>query len=365
MNFRVAKAVRTGYRKVREKVPVETGNYPYVTARLKAKKALLIPDDIYAKMLQMEIPQIARLIGEGEYKQEVLRLGARYSGVDLIETATAQNLARVYTQIIGFSEGHLKFMISQYLGRWDVRNVKTILRGKLYGAPTGEITDDLIPAGSLGMDYLSELAAMDSIGEIFESMKGTMFERALASIGKQPSELTNLAVYEDSLAQEYYRALLDAIPPSTFGSKLFRRFVQQEIDFLNVKTLLRLWAQKVRLDREVFLDGGLDLTRDDLNEMLGLEKAALLKRLSDYPFYDEVAEDLKSFPEAGVSRLMRKLEKYHIVHAAENAHLYPLTIVPVLEYIISKQREVQNIRIIARGKQSGLSTELIKELLVI
>ena len=362
---RVAKAVRTGYKKVRDMIPVETGNYPYVTARLKAKRALLIPDEMYAKMLQMQIPQIARLLGEGEYKQELLHLGARMSGVDLIEAATAENLARVFTQIIGFSEGHLKFMISQYLGRWDVRNVKTILRGKLYGASTSEIIDDLIPAGSLGREFLEELAAMDSVGTVFQALKGTIFERALASIGKQPSELANLAEYEDALSQEYYQSLLDAIPPSTYGSKLFRRFVKQEIDFLNLKTLLRLWAQNVKLDREIFLDGGLDLARDDLDAMLELEKPALIDRLSEYSFYDEVADDLKTFPEAGVSRLTRKLEKYHMVHAAENAHLYPLTVVPVLEYIVSKQREVQNVRIIARGKQSGLSTDVIKELLVI
>jgi V/A-type H+-transporting ATPase subunit C len=365
IDTRIARAVRSGYKRVREKVPIETGNYPYVTARLKAKRALLIPDEMYAKMLQMEIPQIARVLGEGEYKQELLHLGARLSGVDLIEAATAENLARVFTQIIGFSEGHLKFMISKYLGRWDVRNVKTILRGKLYGASTSEIIDDLVPAGSLGREFLSELAAMDSVGMIFRALEGTMFEKALASTGKQPSELANLAEYEDALSQEYYQTLLDAIPPSTFGSKLFRRFVQQEIDFLNLKTLLRLWAQKVRLDREVFLDGGLDLNRDDLDAMLELKKPALISRLSEYYFYDEVVDDLKSFPEAGVSHLSRRLEKFHMVHAAENAHMYPLTIVPVLEYIVSKQREVQNVRIIARGKQSGLSTDVIKELLVI
>ena len=74
---RVAKAVRTGFKRARERVPIETGNYPYVTARLKAKRALLIPDEMYARMLQMEIPQIARLLGDGEYRQELLHLGAR------------------------------------------------------------------------------------------------------------------------------------------------------------------------------------------------------------------------------------------------------------------------------------------------
>jgi len=362
---RISKAFSLGLRKTRDRIPVESGNYPYVTARLKAKKSLLYPKDMYAKMLQMEIPEIARIIGEGEYKPEVLRMGTRLSGVHLIEAATAENLARIFTQIINFSEGHLKVMVHEYLDRWDVRNIKTIFRAKLYGAPTQEIIDRLVPAGSFTDKFLYELAGMDGMGPIFEALEGTIFDRALNYLGKEPADLTRLAEYEDALSHVYYEELLDAIPPSTFGSRLFRRFVQREIDLLNLKTLLRLWTRGVKLEREVFLYGGLEMTRDDLHAMLAMDQAELINRLSELSFYDEIAEDLGAVREVGVSGLFRKLEKYHLVHAVEQAHLYPLSVIPVLDYIVSKEREVQNLRIIARGKESGLSTEMIKGLLVI
>ncbi|MCE5295575.1 MAG: V-type ATPase subunit, partial [Euryarchaeota archaeon] len=46
-------------------------------------------------------------------------------------------------------------------------------------------------------------------------------------------------------------------------------------------------------------------------------------------------------------------------------HVYPLSVLPIVDYMIRKKNEVDNIRVIARGKQSGLDVEQIKKLLVV
>src|SRR6267143_6220031 len=132
-------------RRITKRIPIESGNYPYVTARVRAKKGALLSADVYERMLQMEIPQIARVLSEGAYKEQILALATKASGVDLIELATSRNLAAVYTQIIGFSEGELRQMIGWYLDRFDVQNVKTIVRGKLFGASAAEVLEDMVP----------------------------------------------------------------------------------------------------------------------------------------------------------------------------------------------------------------------------
>src|SRR5947209_19105010 len=83
------------WRRVTRWIPIESGNYPYVTARVRAKKAALLLPDVYERMLQMEIPQIARILSEGAYKAEILALATKASGVDLIELATSRNLGPV------------------------------------------------------------------------------------------------------------------------------------------------------------------------------------------------------------------------------------------------------------------------------
>lgn len=355
------------YRRVRwlrERIPIESGNYPYVTARVKAKRALLLPEETYGRLLQMSIPEVARFLGEREYKEEMVALGARYSGVDLIEMATSRNLARTYTQIYEFCEGALRTMVARYLDRWDLQNVKTIVRGKVHGASQREIEEDLVPAGSFSEEFLQDLVDAESLDEAFRDLAGTIYAQALDILGEKPRQVENWAAWEDLASKLYYQDLLASIPPATEANRLMREFVEREIDIVNLKTLLRVWAARAMFDRDIFLPGGAELEVEDLEEMARLDHGQITKRLSDYSFYEHIAEDLARVEETGVGVLLRRVEKVHLTEAARYGHLHPLSILPILDYIVRKDREVQNLRLIARGKESGLPTDVIRALLV-
>ena len=47
------------------------------------------------------------------------------------------------------------------------------------------------------------------------------------------------------------------------------------------------------------------------------------------------------------------------------SYLYPLSVLPVLDYLLKKEREVYNLRAIIRGKEAGLSNEIIEDLVVV
>src|SRR5512137_1670171 len=122
------------------------GNYSYACARVKAKKSLLLTKDNYPKLLMMDLNEIGRFLGETQYNVEMTELASRYEGVNLIELGTSRNLARMYNGVLSFTKGELRDMIAGYLERWDVWNLKTVLRGKYYGATIEEIREDLVPA---------------------------------------------------------------------------------------------------------------------------------------------------------------------------------------------------------------------------
>ena len=350
---------------IKRRIPYESGNYPYVAARVKAKKAALYPQDTYARLLQMEIPQIARFLGEGPYKDEILALGAQVRGVDLVERATANHLAKVFTQIIEMSEGRLRDMVARYLERWDVSNIKTILRGRLYGASPADIEEDIVAAGSLDTSFLHALVGKETVEEVFDALGGTIFEEARRQMGESFDPTKGLAAYEDALAHVYYRHLLADIEPRTEPSRLFHEFVRREVDILNLRTLLRVWRTKSAVDRPVFLDGGLELTVDELRDCAGLDLAGLMGRLSHYSRYGDIAASLREVEAHGVAHVERALERAQLKAASRHSHLHPLSVLPVLDFLARKVREVENIRIIARGKEHGLHAETMKELLVI
>jgi V/A-type H+-transporting ATPase subunit C len=353
------------YRWIRDRIPLETGNYPYVTARVKAKRSHLLPKETYDRLLLMEVPEIARFLGEREYKAEMLALGAKYSGVDLIENAVSQNLAETYNRIFDFSEGSLRVMVGRYLDRFDLENIKTIVRAKSYGASAAEVVEDLVPAGSFSAEFLDQLVEAPTLDAVFKQLGGTIYATALSILGKKPSELANWSEWEDLVSRLYYEELVASIPPSTDANRLMRQFVQREIDIINLKTLLRAWAAKAHFEREIFLDGGYELPVDELHELVTLDKPSLIRRLQDYSFYEDIGAALEKVEETGIGVLVRRVEKLHLLEAARYAHLHPLSILPILDYIVLKDREATNIRLIARGKESGLPIETMRDLLVV
>ncbi|MFQ5885013.1 MAG: ATP synthase A1 subunit C [Thermoplasmata archaeon] len=351
--------------KMRSWFPFESGNYPYVCARVKAKKRLLLSRDVYMRYLQMGITEIARSIGEGQYGEEILALGTKYSGVDLVEMATRNNLAKVFTQILEFSEGHLRTMVSRYLDRWDVWNVKSMLRGRFCDATNEEIWETIIPAGSFTTAFLQKLLEKETVDEIVDGLEGTIYWESLKQVDEEVKELGSLAPFEDALSHRYYSFLLEVIPPTTEPNLRFRRFIQREIDSVNLKTLLRVRFEEAKLERDVFVAGGLEIPKADLTGMIDMPLDQLetkLKRTSYDPVLSPVLKDIE---EKGLTEAVRALEKFILMRASKYSHIHPLSILPVLDFFARKEREVENIRIIARGKHEGLSTDVIKELLVI
>ncbi|MDH7508748.1 MAG: ATP synthase A1 subunit C [Methanomassiliicoccales archaeon] len=345
------------------------GNYAYVCARIKAKKSLLLTKDVYPKLLMMDLNEIGRFLGETQYHVEMTELASRYSGVDLIELGTSRNLARIYSQIIGFSRGELREMICGYLGRWDEWNIKTILRGKYSGASIEEIQEDLVPAGRLGEDTLNTLLALETVEEVLEALRtkeGITIPEEVIAAYRESGTLEPLEEYFDKV---YYSRLLASIRTNTKPGKLFLAFVQKEIDVTNLKTLLKLKRENVPPERckGYFIDGGSELTIKELLRLASVENFdRLVEELAKFSFYEDIKEGLLIAKEKGsLIEVTLALQKYLVKQSETFSHIYPLSILPVLDYIIRKKIEVDNIRIIARGKESGLDIEVIKNLLVV
>lgn len=328
---------------------------------------MLLADDVYNKMLLMDIPEISRLLGETTYQKEMAELGGRIEGVELIEHATYRNMARSFRSILDMSNGDLHDMIAANLTRWDYWNLKVILRAKAFGSDVESIKEDLVPAGKESAAFLNVLVNMETVEEILEAFskeEGLIFPPQLLESIKTNGKL---ACLEDFLDKNYYQRLLDSIDPSSKPTRLFQDFIRMEIDIINVETILKLKMENVPGDSIMpfIIEGGKQMDLKLAKKLADAESleamAADMKRLD---FYGEIAEFVKSETKT-LRMLVSTLERYKLRKAKTFSHLYPLSVIPILDYMINKQVEVDNIRIIARGKMSGLDNHTIKELLVI
>jgi V/A-type H+/Na+-transporting ATPase subunit C len=335
-------------------------NYAYAVTRVRAMKSKLLPKESYPRLLNMGIVEITRFIQESEYKNDVDELAMKYSGGDLAEHALNRNLALTYDKLKRITSGELNYLISAYLKRYEIWNVKTLLRGKLYNASVEDILESLVAGGQFTYTFLSELAAKATAQDIIDGLRRTEYYPLL-----QQFDGTNLAYVENELDKMYYSSLFEVIGvPKSKDRKLFARVVELEVDVKNLITLFRLKKAGLNQYEQILplmIEGGLELRPEKLAV---LPYDEFINQIQKTQYWDAIS-NLASPDMDSLTALESRLTRYYLETATTYSHASPLSIVPVMDYIIHKNNEVVNLRIIFRGKEAGLDDNLIKEQLVV
>jgi len=344
-----------------------SGNYPYVCARVRAKRAFLLPVDTYRKLLLMDIHEITRFLGESLYKKEINELGLKASGYHLIEFALNRNIAGIYQQILRYCEGDLNTMLSAYLQREDIWNIKAVLRGKSYNAKPEEIIKAVRSTGKYPEEYWQDIIQKSKTAqETIELLKGNDYYETIKSFMKDwelhPAEC------ENKLEQAYYHFLLNSVHSRSEPNRLFLEFIREEIDLVNIKTLFMAKFESVESDTlfSLIIPGGkiTEKTMQLLCNAPDFERfLEEFQKISEYQVIRDTIGTIKQIGSLGY--IIRLLEKEHLTKATKKSYLHPLSILPILDYFIRKRIEVENLRIITRAKEKGLSEETIRGLLVI
>jgi V/A-type H+-transporting ATPase subunit C len=340
-------------------------NHAYVTARVRAKKRFLLGPDVWPRLLARDVHEIARTLEEGVYKKEIDELAARFRGAELIERATRLNLGRTYETILGASQGDLRTMLALYLGRYDADNVRTILRGVFAKVSPEQILSELVPAGSISWTQLEKMTREESLEDVVADLKGTLYGRALSEYLAAHRQVDNLFELENTIDRTYYEALLAGVLGNSRATQAFKTFLREEVDFVNLQTLLRLRAEGVGEISPSFVPGGTQLDVDTATRLLKAPRDDFLGEFAAWKEADILRPGLERFLDTGnVGAAVTAVKKAHEKAAGSFGHRYPLSVLPVVDFVLRKRREVDNLRILAHGKASGLPDSVIEELIV-
>jgi len=344
-----------------------TGNYAYTSARVKAKKSRLLRPEDYSKMLMQSVPEMSHYISEAGYSKEMTDLASRYDGLDLVEYATYANMGKAFRSILASSTGDLKSMISAYLTRWDFTNLKTILRGKNCGLPADEIREDLLVAGKLDAEDLEKLISASTVEETITAFTAMTYIAIPEDAIAKYREGLLLAPIEDSFVKIFYKRLLDAIGRGGGRpNEIFRHYVRFTIDVKNVKTVLKLKAEDVygSVVMDYFIPGGIEIDQKVMSQLAEApDLKSALSSMQQLKMYADIKDSITE--DSDIMDVGKALNAYKARMSKSFAQLYPLSVIPVLDYMIHKENEVRNVRLIARGTESGLDRETINSLLVI
>lgn len=327
-------------------------DYPYMYARVSAKKAKLFDRQDYEQLLKMEPNEIARKLQEGDYKEDIDELGSRHDGVELVELGLMRNVSRTMSGMIEISPDSLDPVINAYLRRFDILSLKRLLRWKKGGAE-GELIDMLFPVGTYTMEELEELSER-SFEEICSEID---FPEAKVDYQSFIKDTDDIRKIERDLDRAYYAELREVA--DSLDNKWFTKFVEKETEYKDLKIALRL--KKYGLEREE-IEGWL----------VGEKIIGCVERVLDSEDLEEAigevedCEDIKFRNGKEIEEVEHTLEVERLNSAVRALHSEPLGLTSIFGYIVAKMVEVKNLRMLIRSKETGIQNlETIRRNLVI
>jgi len=336
-------------------------DYGYVNARIRARFVGLLKQEDYERLLAAEdTAALARLLRETPYGPS---MPAGDGGLEAILIGIRKHLERTVSEVLGFSEGEPGELLRIILGRWDVHNLLTLLRGKMKGLRSEEIARDLVPLGSLDNTRLSELLKEETPSDVLDRIASWNIPLPI----RITRELTRFVREGDLPSAEFY--LYDGYL-SWANERLGRRenpaMVRELLDSLadtrNIIGVLIYLKNGVKpLGRVKFLHGG-------------KLKPHQLRRLERCETYEEgvgivretLYKDAFPRPDTPLAEAERRMEAEAIRFAlARRLHSDPLGIGIGLSFLKAQETEAINLRTIAIGIAYGADKKEIREALIL
>lgn len=340
-------------------------DFPYINARVRAMRSRLLDGGRMDELLAAPtFDAFLHALTATPYVRNLQEALTRYRGLAAVDEALSRNFHQTTTKILSFADGKARDLIAAVLLRWDLANVRAVLRGKHTGRAEEEIMASVLPAGTLGEVALRDLARQPDVPAV---------AGALEAIGHPlgPAVAQGLGAYqagqdllglELSLDRFYAEHVLAAAHGAGHNEGVLRRIVQAEIDALNVKTAVKLARLEGGLDaparRRFFIPGGAIVDEKlflTLSARDTLEQGWPVLRVRGF-HADAVPEDLTEFERA-----------LDLLLARQAAQLYlgdPLGLDVVVGYLALKYNEVVNLRLIARSKVFGIPRDVVRKEMV-
>jgi V/A-type H+/Na+-transporting ATPase subunit C len=339
----------------------------YVNARVHGMSGRLINNHGFERLIAQ--PSVEGIITELEktpYREEIVEARVLHSGMNCIEYALRKNLQKTYRKIYSLVEGEKSARyITIFLKKWDIQNIKTIIRGKNILRPNEEITSCLIPAGTMDEATLIELVKQPDVRAVVDLMATWEIEYAvpLTQHLDEFFEKSDIGVLEYALDEYYFSSSLEKLKGKRPDDKVVRDLIGTEIDIRNIKTALVMLRDSVSVDDAApfILKGGKELKPGVIQEMVGaksIRDAVRLLDLTSYSFLSALPDEERS--SSKISVFEKELDHFLTKKGIAMFRGDPLSFTIVIGYLWAKLNEIINIRVIARCREAGMPDELME-----
>ncbi len=352
--------------------PERGRDYGYSNARVRGMRSRLLPSSFYDSFMECpDLQATIRALSGTEYGPDLeskILHGQTFGAVD---EALKENMVRTYRKVLRVVNGEGRFIVSTLLGRWDLFDIKTIIRGKHMHLPAEEIEESLIAAGELTKVDLDALTNQEDVRGVVDTLYiwGVPYGVPLRAAMREYVATNNLAGLELALDRHYAEWASERLSNRRENYQLAERVLAAQTDATNLVTAFRLLkADMEGADKAaLFLPGGKDVSIELFRELTGLSDIdEVLERLRRTPYGKSLEAAALEYVESGsIAVLERVLEDFVMRRALATSHVNPLGAGVLISFVWAKQNEVTNLRIIVKGSSVGMPPDRMRRELIV
>jgi V/A-type H+/Na+-transporting ATPase subunit C len=238
--------------------------------------------------------------------------------------------------------------------RFEVSNLKTLLRGKMTGDKPAALLNRLTPMGAFGKLDVQDLAHAEDVSELFRRLEAGPYAGIVRQARRAFEESHDPFILDAALDRGYYEGLAHrAQPLENATGASFRRLMGSLIDRINLVWLLRYRFNYNLPPAQVYfllVASRYSLPSSRLRELAALgSPEAILAALP---------ESLRGIMQgvAEIPEVFAAMERSAAETAAKVLHSGAPAISRAFAFLLLRERDLRSVRAVLRGRHLGLPT---------
>jgi len=323
--------------------------YSFAVGKIRAMETRLLDALLFKRLIDSkDTREMSRLLVETSYG-DLFKEGSASADFEALLNA---ELKRTY-QLIKDIDPDPASACNLLALHYDFHNLKVLL--KLRQSPS-EADSFLIPLGLYGPEIIRQMVKSGNYSPLpLNLAEAISFLVSELEKSSPPSQWIDIQL--DHILYTYLIHEAEHL-----NNKFLITLLRLQIDLTNIRTLLRVKQMEKESSflKSVLLEGG-EISKEKMLSFLEEPNDKLIASFNFAPYAQVIKEGITSYEkEKSLALFERLMDNFFIYYIGQSKYI-AFGVEPLICYILAKENEIKNLRIVFVGKQNKLPKNIVEE----
>ncbi len=346
---------------------IYSGSY----GRLKVHSIDFLTPDFIKSLIDLEIKDIRLRLYETAYKDDIDRSTTGNTGdLNILISAINRHVIKNAVTAIFAVPPQIKPFISAYISKWDIESIKAIINSKFIKHEIKYDDSFIISfrdiplgifAGNLKQEDFKSMLSKNDIDSLVNYLLNYGYNFLLKYLDdyKKTGDISGML---SSFDYHYYTELADTLKYFNGDEGALINYIKTTIDLKNILTMVKSMELNVPYEKieGMLIENG-SMSKNFLTDLFRSKNSVeLLNVFKSFNIEDaiEYYKNNKNLSMFEISMRRSIYDKYVPLMLRDTATLY------IMGYILTAERERDNLRTIIIGKSYNLDKNIIEKMLI-